>query len=119
MFQQMEIRTEGAPVAASHVDRGGQVLHQHEIAAAHVAPVGMQQNGRVFAATFLPTAIPCRSGHRDDCRLLCKHRPSIVNQALQPMGGDVQGRVIHRALVALGGFGALRLENLIDLFLDI
>src|SRR5579872_219125 len=34
---------ECAPVAAADADRRGEVLHQHEIAAAHVAPVGLQQ----------------------------------------------------------------------------
>src|SRR6266478_6434336 len=38
-----EAHAEGAPVAAADVNRCGEVLHQHEIAAAHVAPVGLQQ----------------------------------------------------------------------------
>ena len=32
-------------MAGAHVNRGGDVLHQHEIAAAHVAPVGLQKKG--------------------------------------------------------------------------
>jgi hypothetical protein len=54
-----------------------------------------------------------------NCRSLRKHRPSIVNQALQPVGCHIQCRVIHRALVATGGFGALRLENVVNFFFDI
>src|SRR5271165_3224579 len=38
-----EAHAEGAPVAAANDDRRGEVLHQHELAAAHVAPVGLQQ----------------------------------------------------------------------------
>src|SRR5579862_2674910 len=38
-----ESEAECAPVAAADEDRRGGVLHQHEIAAAHVAPIGLQQ----------------------------------------------------------------------------
>jgi hypothetical protein len=42
-----------------------------------------------------------------------------VNQALQPVGRNIQCRVVHRALVTRGGFGALRFENIVNLVLDI
>src|SRR5579863_4525330 len=38
-----ESQTKRAPVAAADKDRRGCVLHQHEIAAAHVTPVGLKQ----------------------------------------------------------------------------
>src|SRR5579871_1478962 len=40
-----EADAEGAPMAATHKNRRGDVFHQHEIAAAHVAPIGLQQKG--------------------------------------------------------------------------
>ncbi len=61
----------------------------------------------------------CRLGHGGNCRSLCKHRSSIVNQALQPVGCHIQCRVIHRALVSRSGFGALFFENVVNFFFDI
>src|ERR1700737_4600553 len=53
-----------------------------------------------------------------DGRSIRKYLPSIVNQILQSMRGDIQCRRIHRALVTGRGFGALSLQDVVDLVFD-
>src|SRR6202035_4623127 len=48
---------ERAPVAAANVDRRRGVLHQHEIAATHVAPIGLQQKRLGVRRHLLPRPI--------------------------------------------------------------
>src|SRR5579883_748299 len=69
-----EAHAERAPVAAANDDGRGDVLHQHELAAAHVAPIGLQQE-RLGAA----------------CDLL--HR-TVVEQAAVAAIGVVPDRVL-------------------------
>src|ERR1700722_2017946 len=57
-----------------------------------------------------------RSGRRDNGWFPRKHVSSIVDQALQPVRGHIQRRVIPRVLVSASRFGALRVEDVVDLF---
>src|ERR1700761_4678194 len=53
----LETHAEGAPVAAADEDRRRQVLHEDEIAAAHVAPVGLQQERFCIGGDLLDVAV--------------------------------------------------------------
>src|ERR1700754_2554712 len=53
----LEAHAECAPVATAHEDRRRQILDQHEIAAAHVAAVGQQQEWARAGCDLLHRAI--------------------------------------------------------------
>src|SRR6187399_3075489 len=71
-----EADPECAPVASVHEDRRRQVLHEHELPAAHVAPVGLQQEGLRVGRDLL-------------------HRAVIEQAAITAMSG-IPGRIVAR-----------------------
>ena len=71
-------------MAPCHEDRGGDVFHQDEIAAAHVAAVGLQQEGALVA-------------RRSEAR-------AVVEDATPAAVGRVVGHIT----------GPLRLANLVS-----
>jgi len=48
-----EANPKRAPVPAIDKNRRRQILHQHELATAHVAPIGLQQEGLGIGGDFL------------------------------------------------------------------
>jgi hypothetical protein len=78
---------EGAPMTAVDKDRRRQILHQHGIAAAHVAPIGLQQKRLAVRLDFLPsdrgTAGDCgKDFERRHCQLFDFARERAYNAAL-------------------------------------
>jgi hypothetical protein len=55
---------------------------------------------------------------RGNVGLLRKHLASVVSQILQSMRSDIKCRRIHSALVPGRGFGALSLQDVVDLVFD-
>ena len=58
-------------------------------------------------------------GRRNYYRSLREHGAPVMDQALQSMGRDIQGRVIHGNLFVGSGFGTLHFENIVDFFFDV
>src|SRR5580658_8464680 len=73
---------EGAPMAAADEDRRGQVFDQHEIAAAHVAAIGLQQKTLRVVGDLLHGAV-------------------VVNAPVAAMG-RVPDRVVALRLTVVG-----------------
>src|SRR6185369_6077788 len=62
----------------------------------------------------------CRpaSRHRSDGGPRYQQRPAVMNQVLQAVRYDIEGRGIDRVFIACFGLAALAPQDIVDLFLD-